>query len=83
MVENGLKFEESEYGEKFIFENLSENSWKFGDVDVDVLIEFQFFEISKNCHIRMGNSGKKFEVVEEKWPEVNFTVRSPQENVFT
>ena len=62
---------------------MSESSWKFGDVDVDVLNEFNIFEISKNCHFTMGNSGKKVGVVEEMRAEVNFMARNPQEHVFS
>ena len=44
-------------------------------------MKFEFFEISKNCNISMGNSEKTVEVIEEMRPEINSMARNPQENV--
>ena len=57
---------------------MSENPKKFGDVDVDVLIEFPFLKFLKIAILHtMGNSGKNFEGMEEMRAKVNFTVRNP------
>ena len=53
------------------------------DIVLDGLVEIRFFEISKHCHITMGNSGIRIEVMEEMRPEVNFLARIPQESVFS
>ena len=43
-------------------------------------MKFEFFEISENYDISMGDFGKTIGVIEEMIPEVTSTARNLQEN---
>ena len=84
VVENESKFEVMGVAGKFhVWKICLKILEKLRDIVLDGLVEIRFFEISKHCHITMGNSGIRIEVMEEMRPEVNFTARNPQEYVFS
>ena len=46
-------------------------------------MKFEYFEIFKNCHFSIGDSGKTVGVIEKMRPEVTSAARNLPENVFS